>query len=86
MATYPKGIRTFNKHMNAPSFVVCDLVIDLNEFIEWCKVEGREHLTDYNGRKQLKLELVEGREKINIQVKQQARVEKTTDFPSDLPF
>ena len=55
---YPKGIRTFAKHANAPSFVKGTVVINPNELFSWLK-DNTQHLTEYQGNKQLKLQLLE---------------------------
>ena len=50
----PEGIRYFEKHANAPDFVIDSLVItidDLNAFVQ----NNPDVLTEYNGKKQLKL-------------------------------
>jgi hypothetical protein len=52
----PKGIRMFNKHSNAPDFVVGTLVITPNELVTWLK-EQPELLSDYNGAKQIRLQV-----------------------------
>ena len=56
---YPKGLRTFDKNANAPEFVLGTLVITPNELVEWLK-ENNNYLTDYNGTKQLKLQMLKG--------------------------
>jgi hypothetical protein len=51
----PEGIRYFEKHANAPDFVIDSLVItidDFNAFVE----QNPDLLTEYNGKKQLKLQ------------------------------
>ena len=52
---YPKGIRTFKKHENAPDFVLGTVVITLKELRDWALDEGSQYLTDYKGEKQLRL-------------------------------
>lgn len=65
---YPKGIVCFAKNENAPDFVLGTMVINLKDFYEWCKGEGKDHITEYKGNKQLKLTVLQGRERINTQV------------------
>ncbi len=54
---YPKGIRLFNKHEKQPDFVIGSLVVTLNELVQYCK-DNPELLTEYNGQKQLKLQII----------------------------
>jgi hypothetical protein len=56
---YPKGMRTFAKNANAPQFVLGTLVITPKELVDWIK-ENDRLLTDYNGTKQLKLQILNG--------------------------
>jgi hypothetical protein len=65
---YPKGLRTFARNEKAPDFVLGTLVIDLKELFDWCKAEGAEYLTEYKEKKQLKLTILNGKERINFQV------------------
>jgi hypothetical protein len=58
--TMPEGIRVFSKHQNAPDFVKGTIVISLNEFVAFCKAHP-ELLTEYEGKKQLKLQLLESK-------------------------
>jgi hypothetical protein len=45
------------------------LVITPRELVDWLSAEGKTHLTDFNGKKQLKLQITEGREgKLSIAV------------------
>lgn len=56
---YPKGIMTFGARENAPEFVKGVMIVtfdDLKEFFN----EQKEHLTEYNGKKQLKFNILEG--------------------------
>lgn len=57
---YPKGIITFAKNEKAPDFVKGTVVITPNDLMEWLK-ENQSLLTEYNGKKQLKLQLLEGK-------------------------
>ena len=51
----------FNKHSNAPDFVVGTLVITPNELVTWLK-EQPELLSDYNGAKQIRLQVLKSKE------------------------
>ena len=57
----PKGIRFFNKHANAPEFVVGSLVITMNELFQFCK-DNPDLLSEYNGAKQIKLQVLKSKE------------------------
>ncbi len=57
----PEGIRMFPKHQNAPEFVKGAMVITLNKLVEFCKSRP-DLLTEYNGEKQLKLQLLESKD------------------------
>lgn len=52
-----KGLRFFDKHQSAPDFVIGTLVITPADIYEMCK-EQAAHLTDYNEKKQLKLQIL----------------------------
>lgn len=64
---YVKGFRTFAKSDKAPDFVLGSLVITPREFVDWIK-ENKELLTDYKGAKQLKVQILQGKESINFVV------------------
>ena len=57
----PKGVRMFNKHQNAPDFVVGSLVITPNDLVAWLK-EQPGLMTDYNGAKQIRLQVLKSKE------------------------
>jgi hypothetical protein len=53
---YVQGFRTFAKSENAPAFVLGTLIIDVADFKEF--VNNNQHLlTEYNGKKQLKINM-----------------------------
>lgn len=56
-----QGIRVFNPHANAPAFVKASIVITLNDLVKFGK-DNPELLTEYNGAKQLKLQMLESRD------------------------
>lgn len=56
---YPKGLRVFPKHANAPEFVMATVVISPNELLAWLK-ENTHLLTEYKDEKQLKLQMLNG--------------------------
>ena len=57
---YPGGIRLFDPREGAPDFVVGTLIIEPNELVAWLKAEGNAHLKEYQGRKQLKCQILKG--------------------------
>ena len=56
---YPKGIRVFAPNNNAPDFVKGTVIITMNELFTFCK-ENENLLSEYNGNKQLKCQLLDG--------------------------
>ena len=64
---YPKGLIIFKPHDNAPDFVKGSLVITPNDLVEFCK-ENLALMTEYNGKKQLRCQLLEGRDGLYLQV------------------
>ena len=65
---YAKGIRTFKRNEKAPEFILGTLVITVDEFVNWCN-GNKQYLTDYNGVRQLKLQVLKGKEdQLTIQV------------------
>ena len=56
---YPKGLVVFEPHSNAPDFVKGVVKINLNELVQFCK-DNPDLLTEYNGAKQLPLQLLSG--------------------------
>jgi hypothetical protein len=66
---YPKGLFTFAKNEKAPDFVLGSLVITLDDFKAWLNGDGKQWLTDYQGKKQLRLSILKGRDgKVNFEV------------------
>jgi hypothetical protein len=57
----PKGIRFFNPHDNAPDFVIASLVITPNDLVSFLK-ENPQLLSDYNGNKQIRLQVLKSKE------------------------
>jgi hypothetical protein len=56
---FPKGLIAFKPKDTAPTWVKASVMITLDDFKAWVNGEGKEHLTDYNGKKQLKLQITE---------------------------
>jgi hypothetical protein len=65
---YPEGIYTFKPHKGAPEFVLGTICINIDDFNAWIDSHNG-YLTEYNGKSQLKLSILKGREgRINLQV------------------
>ena len=77
---FPKGLRIFGPKENAPDFVKGQLIITLNELIQYCK-ENSDLLTDYKGEKQLRLQILEKKDKSGLNL-----VVDTYKPKSDVPF
>lgn len=58
---FPKGLRSFKKNEKAPDFVLGTLLVTPNELVKWLK-ENPTYLTEYKGEKQLKLQILKGKE------------------------
>jgi len=87
--TYPKGVRLFNKHEKAPEFVIGSMVITLNELVQFCK-DNPDLLTEYNGQKQLRLQIVKtkaGNLSANVDTYKSEKSEKSfIKDQENLPF
>lgn len=57
----PEGIRFFNKHQNAPDFVLASLVITPAELFDFLK-NNPTLMADYQGKKQLKLQILRSKD------------------------
>lgn len=57
----PEGIRLFPKHEKAPDFVIAAMVITLSDLEKFFK-DKPELLTEYNGKKQLKLQILKSKD------------------------
>lgn len=79
-----QGIRAFKPKQD---FIKAELVISLNELIAFCK-DNPEFLTEYNGVKQLKIQVKETKDgKPYVDHNDWKPQEKTfTDKKDDLPF
>ena len=56
---YPKGLRTFKPNERAPEFVKGTLIITPNQLNAWLR-ENEALMTEYNGEKQLKCQILDG--------------------------
>lgn len=57
----PKGVCMFNKNDKAPDFVIVSMVITMNDLFTFCK-DNPGLLTEYNGQKQLRLQVLKSKE------------------------
>jgi hypothetical protein len=57
----PQGIRFFNKKPTQPDFVIGALVITLDDLQAFC-IDKPELMTEYNGKKQLRLQVLKSKE------------------------
>jgi hypothetical protein len=65
---YVEGFRTFAKNVKAPDFVLGGMVITLDEFYSFID-KHTDLLTDYQGKKQLKLQILRGKDgRVNFTV------------------
>lgn len=85
---YPKGLRTFAPREGAPDFVKGTLIVTLNELVQFCK-ENENYLSEYNGQKQLKCQMLEGEKGIYFTVdtwKPTEQKQPAKETADDLPF
>lgn len=55
---FPQGLKGFQKRQGSPDFCVCSIIIEPRALFDWLKTpEGTAALSDYNGTKQLKLQV-----------------------------
>ena len=64
---YPKGLRTFPPREGAPDFVKGSLIVTMNELVRFGQ-DNPQLLTEYNGQKQLKLQMLDGRDGLYLLV------------------
>lgn len=78
----------FSPRDGAPDFVKGQIVISLNELIQYCK-DNPGNLSEYKGNKQLKLDLLDGKKGLYLKVndyKPKEKEAKTIGPVDDLPF
>lgn len=81
---FPEGVRVFSPRQGAPSYVKGSIVITPNALVSWLK-KNPDFLKEYNGEKQLTLELKESKEgKLYCAVNTYQG--RTADSSNDLPF
>ena len=64
---YPKGLRVFKPHEKAPDFVKGTLLVTPNELVKFCK-ENLNLMTEYKGNKQLKCQILDGKNGLYVAV------------------
>lgn len=81
-AIYPEGVRVFAPHPKAPDYVKATIVITPNDLVSWLK--KNEHLlSEYEGKKQLKLQLLDGNKGLYCTVdtyKKEAKEDESLPF------
>ena len=63
-----KGLVTFSPNDKAPEFVLGTLLVNVDEFIDFLKNESQKYQTEYQGKKQLKLQVTSMKSKRGIMV------------------
>ncbi len=64
---YPEGIRIFSPRQGAPDFLKGSILITPNVLFKWLK-ENANLLTEYNGEKQINLDLLDGNKGLYVAV------------------
>lgn len=65
---FPKGVTVFAPHPKAPSFIRAEIMITPEDFNAWLQDEGNQYYSDYKGKNQIKLQVVEISGKLSVQV------------------
>jgi hypothetical protein len=85
-AIFPEGIRAFAPHEKSPAFVKANIILTPNDLFKWLK-ENESLLTEYEGKKQIKLQLLDGKKGLYLKVDDYKAKSKTiADAKDDLPF
>ena len=82
---FVEGIRAFKPHENAPDFVKASLVITPDLLSAWAGNNG-QHMTDYNGHGQVRLQLKESREGKYYTSVDTYKPKQSTDPSEGVPF
>ena len=86
---YPKGVRIFKPHGKAPDFVKGVMILTMNELVKFAK-ENSELLTEYNGEKQLRFQILDGKDGLYATVDtfkpENKPANLNTTETDDLPF
>jgi hypothetical protein len=80
---YPKGIRVFEPRAGAPDFVKGSVLVTPDELVKFCN-DNPDLMTEYNGQKQLRLDLLDGKDGLYVAVNTYKKKEGDND--ADLPF
>lgn len=99
---FAKGVMAFKPLPQAPAFVKGTIVITLDDLNNFVNGDGAQYLTDYNGKKQIRLQITENKSdgKYSIAVDTWKKGETTStatvsnpasevpakNAPDDLPF
>ncbi|MDD2284717.1 MAG: hypothetical protein PHU98_06390 [Mariniphaga sp.] len=92
---YPKGILTFARKENQRQFVLGSAVITIDDLIEWSQGEGSQYLSEYKGKKQIRLNILQSKDgsRVNFTVDTWKPEKKSNHEPQannaeemDLPF
>ena len=89
---YAQGLRFFNPRETAPEFVKGEVIVNLKEFFDFVSTQ-KEHYTEYQGNKQLKLNMLSGKQGMYFTVdtfkptpKGEATQKVEVSSAADLPF
>lgn len=87
---YVKGIRIFNPHDNAPDFVKGTVIITPRELTDFLKSQA-DNFTEYEGTKQLRCQLLEGKKGLYLAVdtfkkEEKAQPAQKPEPDESLPF
>lgn len=64
---FPQGVRFFKPRQGAPDFVKGSMVITLDDLQAWL-IDNPSLQSEYNGKKQLKLDVLDGRDGLYVTV------------------
>ena len=89
---YAEGLRFFNPRETAPEFVKGEVIVNLKEFFDFVSKQ-KEYYSEYQGNKQLKLNMLSGKNGMYFTVdtfkptpKGQATQKVEVSAAADLPF
>ena len=83
---YPKGIRVFKPREGAPDWVLGQVVVTPVELVEWVQA-NLQYTSEYNGSKQIKLDLLKGKDGPYIAVNTYKATGGSTAAPKeDVPY
>jgi hypothetical protein len=83
---FVKGFRTFAPRQGAPDFVLGSLVITIAEFKDFVNGEAREYITEYEGKPQLRVDILNGKDgRVNFAVNTYKKESGSVDFEKPEP-